>query len=291
MTSKTFTANRPATLMLKVPFGIVNVEVDPNTDSATVTVQTAEDHGPSADAVNATTETMSGTTYTVTVPGPKGAIGQDNSVVTGRRTGVFSDRHGNTVVNNNNVSGGGQIISGGDIVVNQRIGVVAPGSHVVGMQIGEWPPPAAPTPVSTTPIRVDVTVPPGTAVSVEGVKTALFAVGRQENLTFNTVTGQFSADELVDVTVDISKGDVLIGRVQRQMTITAGTGLVGVAAYSGMNGTVKTSSGDISITIAENASGPLTLRSLSGDITVTNASALEDIDATTISGQTRFKSR
>jgi hypothetical protein len=280
-TTRSFTCSRPATLQLHLPAGNAHITVDPTTEEATVRVVTADNTGPAADAVNGTTEDTCGSQYTVRVPGSP-ATSTTHFASAGRGGG-------NRVVANNNYAGGGQIISGGDINVVQRIGTVAPGSEVVGLYI-DTRQPAAPTLAATaaaSSIRVVATVPPGTAVEVIGEATDVGVRGQLETLTLRTTTGSLTADGTADLTVQTSEADIHVGQVRRSMDIRTLSGGVTVDDYRGVHGTVATMVGDITVDVTATATGRLQLASMSGDVTVTGTAALDDLTATSVSGKTR----
>lgn len=280
MTRKTLTADRPAKLILQLPAGRANITIDPSTDQATVTVSTDDHSGPAADAVNAATAATKNTVYTVSVPGPTTALGGAGRSYHRASAGSVVGIQADTVV-------------GANVNVVQKIGTIEPGAEVTLIRIGDARPAPAPADDMATAasIRVDATVPPGTAVEIEGLDVDLTTDGRLESLGFNAISGSVNVDTAADINIDVASADVRISEVLRDLRIKTISGNADIANYHGVRGSVRTTTGTITVAVTGTASGQLTLRSTAGDIKVTGAGALDDIDADSMSGSTRIVNR
>lgn len=257
-TTQTHTAFKPGPVNLDVSLtaGEIRVVVDPNCAQATVTVKTADDNGPSADAVNRTRIT-DGTPGVLVVSVPR-TSGADGVTVVGNgsvQMNSFGGR-GRTVVSN---VGSGVFIGGDNYgVVSTDSGVTIVNGQVIsggGTVI-----------VGSSPITVDAIVPPGSSLIGETTSADVVVEGDARKVDVRTVSGDVDIEGVVSAQAQTTSGDIRVERL-------AGAG------------SLRTVSGDVSVTAVAGASR-LSASTVSGDIT-TRGARIQVVDARSVSGRVR----
>ncbi|MFJ9690377.1 hypothetical protein ACIRRX_32390 [Streptomyces bacillaris] len=271
-TQKTHTATAagPVELDLSVSNGRINVHVDPAAAHATVTVHTAADEGPFADAVNDTKFTEHGGKLTVSVPDDMaGGIGGTNVVQVGGNTFGF----GGGVVHTGTMTG--MTISDGDIWIG--------GQHVVsnGTVIAQQ---GAKVGAATGTITVDVVLPAGSSLTVSTKNAETTVRGDLESIRFDARNGSLQAGAVKVLEAETHNGSVLIDRVEEELEASTHNGSITVGAYNGRRGSARTHNGDVTLTATPAASGKLAARTHNGNIHVRGAGHL-DLKTSTHNGR------
>lgn len=243
--------------------GVISVRAEADCKRATLTISTADEDGPAAEAVREATLRQSATGLNATVHG-KGGIGggSTTTIITGRGRGtvqsVVSNNSGSTIQIGGNVFSGNFV--GGDVWVN---GVRVSGNATVV--------------TGGAPIEITAIVPPGSKVIGHTHSADIEAIGSFALVSGRTQSGDLRVDDAEKVTVSTQSGDVTVNKAAD----------IGAKTQSGdvhLNLTdvveVDTMSGDITI---RDFGGTARLKTMSGDIRV-HATAGGDIDANTMSG-------
>ncbi|MCX4682458.1 hypothetical protein OG413_45855 [Streptomyces sp. NBC_01433] len=266
----TATATGPVELDLSVSNGRINVHVNPAAVNATVTVHTAAEDGPIADAVNDTKVTEHGGKLTVSVPDDMaGGIGGTNVVQVGGSTFSF----GGGVVNTGTMTG--VTISDGDIWIGgQR--VVANGQVVAeqGAKVGG----------GTGTITVDVVLPAGSSLAVSTKNAETTVRGDLEAIRFDARNGSLQAGGVKVLEAETHNGSVLVDRVEEELEASTHNGSITVGAYNGRRGSARTHNGDVNISATPASSGKLAARTHNGNIHVRGAGHL-DLKTSTHNGR------
>ncbi|WP_119580668.1 hypothetical protein [Streptomyces europaeiscabiei] len=259
----------PVELDLSVSNGRINVHVDPKAVHATVTVHTAADEGPVADAVNDTKFTEHGNKLTVSVPDDMAGIGGTNVVQIGGSTFSF----GGGVVNTGSMTG--VTISDGDIWIGgQR--VVANGQVVAqqGAKVGG----------ATGTTTVDVILPVGSSLAVSTKNAETTVRGDLEAIRFDARNGSLQAGGVKALEAETHNGSVLVDQVEEELEASTHNGSITVGAYNGRRGSARTHNGDVNISATPASSGRLAARTHNGNIHVRGAGHL-DLKTSTHNGR------
>ncbi|MBK3557225.1 hypothetical protein JHN55_11925 [Streptomyces sp. MBT56] len=260
----------PIELDLSVSNGRINVHVNPAAAHATVTVHTAAEDGPIADAVNDTKFTEHGNKLTVSVPDDMaGGIGGTNVVQVGGSTFSF----GGGVVNTGTMTG--VTISDGDIWIGGQH-VVANGQVVAqqGAKVGG----------ATGTITVDVVLPAGSSPAVSTKNAETTVRGDLETIRFDARNGSLQAGGVKVLEAETHNGSVLVDRVEEELEASTHNGSITLGAYNGRRGSARTHNGDVTISATPAASGKLAARTHNGNIRVRGAGHL-DLKTSTHNGR------
>ncbi|MEU8708704.1 hypothetical protein [Streptomyces sp. NPDC048565] len=260
----------PIELDLSVSNGRVNVHVNPAAVNATVTVHTAAEDGPVADAVNDTKFTEYGNKLTVSVPDDMaGGIGGTSVVQVGGSTFSF----GGGVVNTGSMTG--VTISDGDIWIGGQH-VVANGQVVAqqGAKVGG----------ATGTITVDVVLPAGCSLAVSTRNAETTVRGDLEAIRFDARNGSLQAGGVKVLEAETHNGSVLVDRVEEELEASTHNGSITVGAYNGRRGSARTHNGDVTISATPASSGKLAARTHNGNIRVRGAGHL-DLKTSTHNGR------
>ncbi|WBP92194.1 DUF4097 family beta strand repeat-containing protein [Kitasatospora cathayae] len=297
MTTRTLNAEHtgPVTLDLDLPAGSITVRAEAGRERAELTIRTADETGPSADAVTAAVlrwETRGAMVAQVNNTGGTGFT----SVVRGNR--------GTTVVQSfGNVPAGASIVGlqidgdlsfvGGRMIVNGQVINAGSGSTV---RIGDSPIEIiAAVPEGSTVIArtrsADVTA-DGAFAAVNGrTQSGDVRLGTVERTVVETQSGDVIIYRSQDANIRTQSGDVRLGRTDLVQANTQ-SGDISVADFGG-TAHLKTMSGDVNVHAT--AGGNLTVRTMSGDIgvTATDAALGDDLDvqANSMSGRVRTPQR
>ncbi|MEV7466151.1 DUF4097 family beta strand repeat-containing protein [Streptomyces kronopolitis] len=241
--------------------GTVTVRADASCERATLTVSTADEDGPSAEAVRNTALRQISKGLHVNVQGD-GASSGGTTIVRGGGRGV-------TVIQSaGNVTGtmigyqgdviGGNFV-GGDMIVN---GVRVSGGTTI-IQGG-------------SPIDIVAVVPEGSSVVGHTQSASIDAQGPLTSITADTQSGAVTVEQAADITAKTMSGSVRLGRTDFVNAKTM-SGSVQIADFGG-TARIKTMSG--SVRVHATAGGDVDVNTMSGSITVTatDAALADDLD-------------
>ncbi|UTR83670.1 hypothetical protein [Streptomyces cavourensis] len=260
----------PVELDLSVSNGRIKVQVDPAAAHATVTVHTAADEGPVADALKDTKFTEGSGKITVSVPDVMAdGIGGTNVVQVGGSTFSF----GGGVVNTGTMIG--MTVSNGDIWIGGQH-VVSNGQVVAqqGTKVGG----------ATGTITVEVVVPAGSSLTVSTKNAETTVRGDLEAINFDARNGSLEAAGVKVLEAETHNGSVLVDRVEVELEASTHNGSITVGAYNGRRGSARTHNGDVTLTATPAASGRLAARTHNGNIRVRGAGHL-DLKTSTHNGR------
>ncbi|WP_162953393.1 MULTISPECIES: DUF4097 family beta strand repeat-containing protein [unclassified Streptomyces] len=275
-TQKTFTATTMGTIWAEIisHIGAVNVTVDPTLKSAEVTVRTADDEGPMADAVNDTVmderDSNGHNVMEIRVPKLPGGGGVHTSVqIGGNNFSSYSFSGSNTGV----VMSGGDIFMGGrQIVSNGRV-VAEAGTVVGGVGSGQ--------------IIVDVKLPAASSVRLNTTSADLTVLrGTLHTLDVRSVSGDVEAKSVHTLRGNTTSGDFEVDKVAARVDVTSVSGDIEIGEYSGSDFRANTVSGDVHVTATPAATGSIDATTVSGDVVTRGASHL-NVRANTVSGRKR----
>lgn len=264
--------------------GRVVVRADPNCTEARITLSTADQSGPAADAVRgATLESSPDGRVTASAqqtqpsisvfqggpqPGAGNIIGDGYVVHNGNVVSSYYTNSPNgssfSVVNGSIVSGriGNLSINNGDI----QIGSIEGGAFVIGQ--------------ATSPIEMEVVVPEGSSVECSTDSANLETHGRVDVVEASSASGNVSVEQATDVRADTASGNV---RVENANQVQANTASGNVQVANATDVRATTASGDVRVANATEVRA----NTASGDVSVRNA---ETVRATTASGDVRVDS-
>ncbi|MYZ37918.1 MULTISPECIES: hypothetical protein [unclassified Streptomyces] len=277
MTIRDFWAPSPGPLVVHVtsPVGKVKAIVDSRLRHAQVTVETGEDSGRFAEAVNDTEVTEEQVNYgrrlRVTVP--------EVRPVTHRHAGAtYNFGENGTFVGGMTFGSGIQATSEGDVFIGGRK-VVQDGRVVVdkGTVVGG--------PAAT--ITVTVRLPRECAVLLSSTSAGLEVVGDVAAVGVTSVSGAIELGGAVGwLTVNTVSGNVVAERVDRNVSHTSVSGSLEVLAYSGEAFESASTGGTIRVTATPASTGVLRANSVSGDVVTTGAGHL-DLRTSSMTGRAR----
>ncbi|MFS0696698.1 hypothetical protein [Streptomyces nitrosporeus] len=259
-TTRTFTATADGAVWADIisPAGTVAVTVDPTTTHTVITLSTAQDEGPLADAVNDTKITERGNGLTVSVPdhGAGGISGTDVVQVNGSRYSF------NRVVNTGTmtgmtISGGDTWIGGQQVVADGRV-VAQQGTVVAG----------------TGTITVDVILPASSSLAVSTKNAETTVRGDLQTIRFDARNGSLRAGGVKVLEAETHNGSVLVDTVDEELEASTHNGSITVGAYNGRRGSARTHNGGVTISATPAASGKLAARTHNGNIRVRGAGHL-----------------
>lgn len=235
--------------------GVLTVRAVASCERATLTVHTADEDGPAADAVRAATLRQSVSGLYASVQGDGGNTG-GTTIISGGGRGVVQ-----SVISNNSgsvIQVGGNFV-GGDMVVN---GVRVSGGTTVIQ--------------GSSPIEIVAVVPEGSSVVGHTQSAGIEALGALANVSANTQSGGVTVEQAADITAKTMSGSV---RLVRTDMVNANTmsGSVSIADFGG-TARIKTMSG--SVRVHATAGGDIDANTMSGSITVTatDSALADDLD-------------
>lgn len=252
------------TLDLRLPVGYASVTVDPDATQIMVTLSTPDDTGPSAEAINNTTGSVNDGQLLLQVPDIAAP-----GIVTGHRNGISIG---------SNHRGGTTIVTTGRLTIGNVIGgvFIDGDAFVVGN---------SPRAVSALPINAEVLLPAGAALSIHGTAVMAGIAGRLEALQVNTVSGWVRAESVADLLADTTSGDIEVEAVRSGRTVVhTVSGDVVIGSYQGHGAYISSVSGDVHLAADPEATGALTAKTVSGDLTLRGTGYLT-VSATTVSGR------
>lgn len=220
----------PVNLAVRLTAGEVLIKAEDGA-RAEIVVQTTDDSGPSADAVNRARFSETGGEVRVEVPTPNGGV--VNSVIAGNVYG------GVTVVN-------GQVFSGGVTVVNGR--VVSGGGAVVG---------------GSSPIYIAALVPTNSSVKLDTTSADARTHGRLAHVQAQSVSGDVEIAAAASADIRTTSGDVEIQSLAGDSSLQSVSGDIRVHAVVPCRVGAQTVSGDVTVT---GARVDLDARSVSGRV-------------------------
>ena len=248
-------------LDLRLPVGHARVTVDPAATRIIVALTTADDTGPSADAISDTETSVDGERFNVHVPNINAAV---TSVGT------------HAVVKGN--------VSNGSISVSQNINVVdgtltlveIDGDHIVlGRIIGAG---------SASPIEAAVTIPAGVALVYSGTSAPLTVTGHLTALQAKTVSGRLRLASVGALDVNTTSGRVEAEVVFGPVMARTVSGNVVLGSYQGNGAVIKTVSGNVKCSAGRDARGLFNVKTVSGNVRLRGVDRLE-VSASTVSGR------
>ncbi|TDW24288.1 putative adhesin [Kribbella kalugense] len=246
------------------------MRADSDCERATVTIQTADENGPAADAVRSAQlrSTPEGLETSVRGDGSTsgGAISGGGFTISGGTFGNIRTGRGITV-NGMHISGGN------DIVVN--------GVHITGaggtVNVSQ----------GVSPIEIVAVVPKGSSLQTRSDSADIEATGQLARVDANSVSGDVDIDRADDIKARTTSGDIRMGRTD-QVSAHSVSGDISIDDFGGSART-ETVSGDVRVHATEG--GNLSAGSVSGNITVTasdaNVAQQLNVQTSTVSGRVR----
>lgn len=241
MTTRTIPieATDPVALDLAMNAGIIRITVSPTVKHGHVTLRTAADTGPSADAVRDATAVLDGQKLTVRVPdnGPSGGVTFHGGgvVVTGSMSNV-------SIIN-------GRVFSNGR--------EITPGDQV-----------------SNPPVTAEIHLPPQSSARLMTQSASTEITGSMTRLEYDASSGRLTADHVGDLDAVLSSGELCIGQVTGTLDVTITSGNVSIGVYSGTDARLHLTSGNVRMHTSPEASGKLSVNTTSGYVNITGASHL-----------------
>lgn len=299
MPVRTLTAQQPGLVLIDVQLlgagGTVTVRTDASRKNAEITLRTADESGASADAVrDADLRWDARGALVAHVQGAGGISGGTTIVNSGG--GSFVAGHNFGVVQHvQNNAGSVVMVSGGDLNLGGRYQFHGAGTvHVVQ---------------GASPIEIIAVVPEGcsvtartqsAAVIADGTFTAVSAAtqsgdvripGHSERFTASTQSGDIDVHNAPHIIAKTQSGDIRLGRTD----VTEASTMSGDLHLRDFGGTAQLSSMSGDIRVHASAGGDLTVKTMTGDVTVTATdSALNDdldVRATSMTGDVRTPRR
>lgn len=243
---RTFTTTTHGPVAFELPAGTARVTVDRTAKTATIRLHTPDSDGPSVDAIR-DSRSNSQNGLTVTVPDNGSGNGGVTVISGGSYSNVSVSGSGTVTVNGNVISCGGRVSRG---------------------------------------ITADIAVPPGTDLVFRGKSSDLTVTGPLAALDASTVSGDIRAGVLGDAVVRTVSGDVEIDAVSRRLDASTTSGDIEVGSYSGEQAMLNAVSGDVNLAATQSAAGPLSARTVSGDIRLRGAQHLRP-QVSSVSGRVR----
>lgn len=274
MTTRTLAAESTGPITLDTTLlsygGTITVRAEADCDRATLTISTADETGPAAEAVrdaalrqsgahdlHASVQGNGGSTTTIISSGGHTVV-QSAGVVTGSMTGMVIDN-------------GAVVQVGGNVVIN---------GHRISGSLG-----------GSSPIEIIAVVPPGSSVSARTQTADFETIGELAQVSATTHAGTVRIAHAEDITARTQTGDVRLEHTD-MVQVKTQTGNVTIADFGG-TAQIKTQTGDIRIHAT--AGGDITARSQIGDIdvTATDAALNDDLDVrpSTMTGRIRTPRR
>ncbi|MFF2819642.1 DUF4097 family beta strand repeat-containing protein [Kitasatospora cineracea] len=248
----------PAVLDLTQPIGRITITVDPAATQASVTVRTTAESGPVADAVRGTRIERSGRCLTVRVPEIPGLVVSGNTVISG---GSVTLGDGNSVFNFRGGMSGVTFAGSGRIVVN-GVDVTQAVRDGGGQD-------------TAAEIETTVTLPADSEVRLSTHSAATTVSGHLACLDYGGTSGNLIADQVGDLTLDLTSGSTRINRVTDRLDVVMTSGNLALAAYEGSSARVKLTSGNASIRATPASRGRFAVSLTSGNVTITGARHLD----------------
>ncbi|MFG3398584.1 DUF4097 family beta strand repeat-containing protein [Streptomyces parvus] len=248
MPVRTLTAARPGPVLIDAQLlgaaGTITVRTAHDRTTAEITLRTADETGPLADAVaNARLDT-DGTALTahVQAAGRAGTNQGSGIVVGGNRYGV--------VQNVRNNYGSMIAVSGGDLNIG-------PGGLTFNPQ-------SQPVPSGST-IEILALVPEGSSLTARTQAADVTAYATLATVQVTTGSGNITAAHTTDITATSQAGDIHLGRTD----VARATTQAGDVTVDDFGGTahLKSVSGDLRLHAA--AGGDVTANTVAGDVTIT----------------------
>ncbi|MGW7460999.1 DUF4097 family beta strand repeat-containing protein [Streptomyces sp. NPDC054797] len=271
--------------------GTVVIRTDPTVTAATVVIRTADENGPSADAVRDASlhwdargaliahvkghSTQGSGTMTVTRGGGViQVVGHNYGVITGSVTGM--------VINDGGVYVGGQRVDGRHGLANlpdaspiEITAVVPEGSSVlVRTQSADVLATGAFVAVAATTQSGEISVP-----------------GKVEQVTASTQSGAIDVENSPNIHVQTASGAIRLGRTD----VAEATTMSGAIRIDDFGGTGQLNSMSGSIRVHATAGGNITAKTMSGSVTVTATEQAQadnlDVNANSMTGAVRIPQR
>ncbi|MGR8009641.1 DUF4097 family beta strand repeat-containing protein [Streptomyces hypolithicus] len=258
MTERTFVSSStgPVVLGLDLPMGSVHVQVLDSLTHARVTLRTADNSGPAADAVNAARITEHGQAVAVEVPEIPGNVMMQSvrgNRITQSMGTVYGSVTGITIVNGRVITGGG-----------------------------------TDTMTTISPIEAVVSLPANSSLAVVSSSADAVVNGEVDRMEFRSTSGDLQVDGVRTVNASTTSGDLTVWRVAEQMVARSVSGDIAVDLYSGSDAELDTTSGDVNVHATLKASGAVRAKSVSGDVTVSGGRGLR-VSARSVSGDVRTR--
>ncbi|MFG2847449.1 DUF4097 family beta strand repeat-containing protein [Kitasatospora sp. NPDC048296] len=235
--------------------GLVNVTVDPDAVSATVSIYTQEADGPSTHAVTSTTHrtVTHGCGHILQVGIPAAQHDFSRTISGLNSTSVH------------NVIGPGVTINGSVIMSG---GVITDGR---------------PDAEDGTPIEIEMTLPTGSSLTLTGGGPDLKVEGTLAELNVEATNSSILCGPVGSAVVTIVSGRIDIDEVFTSARLSTVNGPIEVAQYSGHELSASSVNGSLSLTATDRASGRADLTTVNGSITTRKAEHLQ-ITASTVHG-------
>ncbi|MEE1735450.1 DUF4097 family beta strand repeat-containing protein [Streptomyces sp. BE147] len=246
MPVRTLTAARPGPVLVDAQLlgaaGTITVRTAHDRTTAEITLRTADETGPLADAVANARLDADSTALTAHVQAAgRAGTNVDSGVVGGNRYGV--------VQNVRNNYGSMIAVSGGDLNIG-------PGGLTFNGQS---------RPVSGSTIEILALVPEGSSLTARTQSADVTAYATLATVQVATESGNITAAHTTDVTATTQAGDIHLGRTD----VARATTQAGDVTVDDFGGTahLKSVSGDLRLHAA--AGGDVTANTVAGDVTIT----------------------
>ncbi|MFJ1796541.1 DUF4097 family beta strand repeat-containing protein [Kitasatospora griseola] len=256
MTIRTHTAPAgPAVLDLTQHTGRITIRVDHTAIQAGVTVRTVAESGPVADAVRRTEIDQVGQRITVAVPQIPG----------------MSSSTGTTIISGGDINISGDHVTFSGLPGFNFIGGFSGRVIVDGVDVTQ----AVNGGAAHAEIETTVTLPPRSWVRLTTRSATTRATGPLESLDYCGTSGTLRADEVRDLTVDLTSGRATVARVTQRLTATLTSGDLGVHAYDGADARITMTSGNARLAATRASRGRLSIGLTSGNATLTGTRHLD----------------
>ncbi|GGX53017.1 hypothetical protein [Streptomyces noursei] len=233
--------------------GKVTVTIDPTATVARARVHTRDASGPSAKAARDASVRLVDDQLTVTVPDPEPIMASNFNFSSGT---VFQ-----------NVSYVGQGVTMTGLTIDEN-----------GVRIGDMT-----GAVGSSPIEIDVTLPPGSGVKLRGHNLDLTVNGLLAALDSETHSGSVRAGIIGKAKIHSHSGDSTIDAIQDSIDSDTHNGTTSIGTYGGGEARLVTHSGGIHLTASRHARGKIHTRSHNGPIVLRGVRGRTDLQVTTSS--------
>jgi hypothetical protein len=247
---------------IRLTAGEITVEATDEVDAVEVVIRTADNEGPSADAViGAKFREYADDVLEVRVK-VEGLTISSNMVVFG---GSFN---GNVISGLNNISiVNGKIYSDGKEIYNNRAQQV---------QAHQGP----------SPVQVIIRMPNDRSLTTDTVSASLLAEGRFRKVDVKTTSGATDIEVVERVEVSTTSGSVCVNKATSEARVHSVSGSVKIRHWEGSALRVNTVSGSVKVINAEKSTGSITADTVSGSIRLGGTGHLSDrsVSMRTVSG-------
>lgn len=221
-TTRTVRADRPGPAHIRTSLAWLDATViaEPGRSHAELTISTADDTGPSADAVNQIDLAASGATLEARLTQPGPAV-----------TTIIRTSGGVSSFSSVNIAGGIVVAGGGTVMVNGRL-VTGDGDGATVI-------------TGSSPVTVTARVPQGSSVIAASVSGDIETRGQLAEVDAASTSGDVMIDEATLAQVRTVSGDIAVDHLTGTAHLTSTSGDVTVCGGPSTRARVRTVSGDV----------------------------------------------